>query len=144
MTNQMARLQSEEGRNHATESEKESARSAEGFWPHRAVSPGRRQDDASRFKLTLRDVVLLLVGVVGMYGAQLGAQWGLRSDIRDLKTSFDAYQQQQGNKNTEMQRQIDEWRQETKLNGVYVKEMETKLAELKGILVGAGVKGITK
>jgi hypothetical protein len=108
------------------------------------MTPGRRTDDASRFKLTLRDAMLLLVGCLGMYGAQVANQWGMRSDIRDLKTAFDSYQQRQTETNSVLQRQIDEWRAETKLNRVNISNNENAVSELKGILLGAGIKGIPK
>jgi hypothetical protein len=108
------------------------------------MTPGRRLDDASKFKLTLRDAMLLLVGCLGMYGAQVANQWGMRSDIRDLKTAFDSYQQRQTETNSVLQRQIDEWRAETKLNRVNISNNENAVAELKGILLGAGIKGIPK
>src|SRR5262245_55217150 len=139
-------LQSKDDRKHemsayaaatpTTPPETESARSAEAFWRPNAVTP-TRVDDASKFKLTLRDVLVLLIGSIGMYGAQLATQYGIRSDIRDLTTSVQAYQTQQREKNEVMQRQIDEWRSETKLNRVNIDENQRALAELKGILLGA-------
>jgi hypothetical protein len=78
-----------------------------------------------------------------MYGAQVGVQWGMRSDIRDLKTAFESYQQRQSETNLMMQRQIDDWRQETKLNRVNIEDTDRTVAELKGLLVGAGIKGVS-
>jgi len=78
-----------------------------------------------------------------MYGAQVGVQWGMRSDIRDLKTSVDGYQRQQTETNAVLQRQIDDWRQETKLNRVNIEDTDRTVAELKGLLVGAGIKGVS-
>ena len=103
------------------------------------VTPGRRQDDAAKFRLTIRDVILLLAGCLGMYGAQIGVQWGMRSDIRDLKTSFDGYVQQQSSTNTALQQQINEWRAETKLNRERSVEQDKALSELRGFLVGSGI-----
>lgn len=107
------------------------------------VTP-QRIDDASKYKLTLRDVFILLAGALAMYGAQVGVQWGMRSDIRDLKTSFDGYVQKQNNTNDVLQNQINEWRAETKLNRVNIENNEKAMAELKGILMGAGIKGVQK
>lgn len=104
------------------------------------TNPGRRStDDATRLKLNARDALLLLVGCLGMYGVQLGTQYGLRSDIRDLKTSFDAAISQQGTTNVSVQRQIDEWRAYSKLAYEKAVENNDKISELKGIMVGAGV-----
>jgi hypothetical protein len=115
-----------------------------GLWPYGLVTPGRRDDDASKLRLTVRDGLLLLAGCLGMYGAQVGVQWGMRSDIRDLKTSFDNYQQRQDGTNGELQRQINEWRGETKLNRENNATTDKAVAELKGILLGAGIKGVPK
>lgn len=119
------------------EPQTESARSGEASWRPRALTPSRRSDDISKFRLTLRDAILLLVGCIGMYGAQVARDYGLRSDMRDLQTSFDASVRSQ-------QQQIDQWRQETKLNGVNIANVQTELAKLQGILMGAGIKGVTK
>lgn len=120
----------------------------EGSWAHGLVTPrtdgARPSTDASKNTLTLRDVLLLLAGCLAMYGAQVSVQWGMRSDIRDLKTAFDGYQQKQNDTNSTLQRQIDEWRQETKLNRVNIENNERATAELKGILLGAGIKGVPK
>jgi hypothetical protein len=114
----------------------------EGFWPHGLVTPARA-DDPTRFKLTLRDALALLAGCLAMYGAQMAAQYGLRSDIRDALTRFESYQQQQSGTNAVLQRQIDEWRGETKLNRVDVTNLATEISELKGIMMGAGIKGVS-
>jgi hypothetical protein len=105
---------------------------------------GRRLGDISTSKITLRDGLLIVIGACSMYGVQLGAQWGLRSDIRDLKTAVDGYQRQQGETNTVIQRQIDDWRQETKLNRVNIENTDRAVSELKGLLIGAGIKGVPK
>ena len=101
------------------------------------MTPSRRSDDISKFRLTLRDAILLLIGCIGMYGAQIARDYGLRSDMRDLQTSFEAATRSQ-------QQQIDQWRQETKLNGVNIAIQQTELAKLQGILLGAGIKGVAK
>jgi len=109
-----------------------------------SVTPptGRRFGDITTSKLSLRDVLLFVVGACGMYGAQVGVQWGLRSDIRNLTTSVDAYQQRQAETNNGLQQQINEWRAETKLNRVNIQNNENALSELKGLLIGAGIKGV--
>lgn len=110
----------------------------------RPIVPERRVDDVSKSRLTVRDVILLLAGSLAMYGAQIGVQWGMRSDIRDLRTAFDGYVRQQTSTNEILQRQIDEWRSETRLNRVNIENNDKALAELRGMLVGAGVKGVQK
>ena len=114
----------------------------EGFWAHGLVTPvgGRRDDDAAKFRLTIRDVVLLLAGCLAMYGAQIGVQWGMRSDIRDLKTAFEGYQQKQNDTNGSLQRQIDETRRQANLAIVNNAETAKELSELRGYLEGAGIK----
>ncbi len=101
------------------------------------VTPSRRIDDVAKFKISLRDAILVLLGCVGMYGAQVARDYGLRSDMRDLQTSFEASVRSQ-------QQQIDQWRQETKLNNVNITNVQTELAKLQGILLGAGIKGVQK
>lgn len=107
------------------------------------VTPSKATD-ASRMRLSLRDVLLLLVGCAGMYGAQVARDSGLRSDIRNLQTSFEAAITQQTTATSSLQRQIDEWRAETKLNRVNLDNTDRVLAELKGLLIGAGIKGVQK
>ena len=107
------------------------------------VTPSRT-DDASKFKLTVRDVLLLLAGCVAMYGAQLATQYGMRSDIRDLGTKFENFQMKQGEVNESLRREIDEWRRETKLARVENAETARALSELRGILIGSGIKNVDK
>ena len=107
-----------------------------------AVTP--RADDAAKFKISLRDAVWLLAGCLGMYGAQVAAQYGIRSDIRDIATKFESYQLKQGDTNSAFQRQLDEIRKESAMNRVNGEEAQKEVAELKGILLGAGIKGATK
>jgi hypothetical protein len=151
MTHQSTGLQENMDQNRATAEhtrhgppEKEYPRRVEAFWRPCDVSTGRRTGDASKYWLTLRDILLLFVGILGMYGAQLAAQYGRRTDIRDLKTSLVGYPQRQASTNDSLQRQIDEWRTETKLNRVNIDNNDARLAELKGILLGAGIKGIPR
>lgn len=101
-----------------------------------------RNDDASKFKISLRDALWLLMGCLGMYGAQVAAQYGMRSDIRDLATEFRSYQSKQSDTNNSVQRQLDEIRKESALNRVNGEEAQKEIAELKGILLGAGIKGV--
>lgn len=107
------------------------------------VTPSRH-DDIGKFKITLRDALALLLGCVAMYGAQFAAQYGMRSDIRDLGTKFESYQQKQQDTNGSFQRQLDEIRRESALNRVNIEEAQKQAAELKGILLGAGIKGVQK
>lgn len=83
--------------------------------------------------------MLILIGSLGMYGTQLATQYGMRSDIRDIGTKFDAYVQQQNANMASMQTQINEWRAETKLNRERSSDQERALSELRGFLVGAGL-----
>jgi hypothetical protein len=89
-------------------------------------------------------VVFVVAGAMAMYTAQLATQYGLRSDIRDLKTVFDAYVVQQTATTSAIEREIDEWRKESKLNRVNIEETRNELSQLRGILIGAGIKGVTK
>jgi hypothetical protein len=100
------------------------------------------KEDASRFKLSLRDAILLFAGCLAMYGAQQATQWGLRSDIRDLGTKFESYQQRQMTTNDDLQRQIDEARRTAAGARIAADDATVSLAELKGILIGAGIKNI--
>lgn len=94
-----------------------------------------RSDEIAKYKLSIRDVLLLLVGCAGMYGAQVARDSGLRSDMRNLQTSFEASRDSQ-------EREIAQWRAETKLNAVDIAITQKEVAELKGILMGAGIKGV--
>ena len=96
-----------------------------------------RGDDVGRFKISLRDALWLLAGCLAMYAAQLAAQYGMRSDIRDLATEFRST-------TASIQRQIDEVRKESALNRVNEEDTQKEVAELKGILLGAGIKGVQK
>lgn len=98
--------------------------------------------DISRLKLTLRDMLVIVVTIGGMWGVQTATQWSMRSDIRDLKTLFESYERLQSDTNSTLQRQVDEWRAETKLNRVNLETTQRELAELKGLLVGSGLKGL--
>jgi len=100
---------------------------------------GRRSYDASKLKLSARDVLLLVIGCLGMYGAQIGAQWGMRSDIRDLKTSFDAAVREQNSTNASLQKQIDEWRSYSKLAYEKADQAINETSKVEGILLGSGV-----
>jgi hypothetical protein len=104
----------------------------------------RASDDASKFKLSVRDVLILLAGGLAMYGAQLGVQWRTQAAIEQLGTKFDGYVQKQENTNAALQRQIDEWRAETKLNRERMNDTERTLAEIKGVLTGSAMKGAPK
>lgn len=107
------------------------------------MTPGRN-DDATKFKLTLRDALALLAGCLAMYGAQVGAQWSLRSDIRDLKTAFENYQQRQTETNGAVQRQIDEWRALSKLAHEKATDNQAALARIEGFIQGSGMKVVKK
>jgi hypothetical protein len=106
---------------------------------------GRRDTDLTKTRMfSLRDFVLIVGGACGMYGLQISTQWGMRSDIRDLKTSVDGYQRQQGETNIVIQRQVDEARRQAALAIVNDAQTALKLAELKGFLEGSGLKGLPK
>lgn len=79
-----------------------------------------------------------------MYGAQFAAQYGMRSDIRDLGTKFESYQLKQQQTDGEFQRQIDEIRREAALNRVRSEDAAKEVAEIRGILLGSGIKGVQK
>lgn len=99
-----------------------------------SVTP-RSSDDVTRSKITVRDGALVLIGALSMFGVQLGTQWGMRSDIRDLATAT-------RETSTHLQYQIDENRRSQASNQIRLEEQAKELAQLKGILIGAGIKGI--
>lgn len=99
-----------------------------------------RADDVSRFKVTLRDGIVAAGAVAAMWGTQVATQGGMRSDIRDLKTSFDAAQSRQVETNGSLQRQIDEVRKTASLALVNDAVTSTNLATLRGYLEGLGIK----
>jgi len=115
-------------------------RGAEAFWrPHVVTSS---TDDVARFKLSLRDVVVLVVGAAGMWGVQIATQYGMRSDIRDLSTEFRNYQRQQMDENGWLQSQIDDRRREAAAAKIDAQEALGDVKELRGFLAGVGVKNI--
>ena len=99
-----------------------------------------RGDDIQRFKVTLRDGIVAAGAVAAMWGTQVATQTGMRSDIRDLKTSFDLAQGQQVKTNGDLQRQIDEIRRTANLAIVSDGETSKDLATLRGYLEGLGIK----
>lgn len=103
-----------------------------------------RATDIGRIRFSWRDLVLIMAAAISISGSVYAAQSGLRSDVRDLLTKMQSYQEQQNEYNNSIQRQLDEWRQETKLNRINIANNEREMAELKGILMGAGIKGVTK
>jgi hypothetical protein len=123
--------------------EKECPRRAEAFWRHvfhmTPADTGRRSYDASKLKLSARDVLLLVIGCLGMFGAQLGAQWGMRSDIRDLNTNFTNAVREQNSMNASLQQQINDWRAYSKLAYEKAAEANDKTSRVEGILLGAGI-----
>ncbi len=109
------------------------------------VTPHQRADDfTTKSRINLRDVVFVTLGIAGMWGAQLATQYGMRSDVRDLGTKFDAYVQQQNASTLSLQTQINEWRAETKLNRERSTDQDKALSELRGFLIGAGLIKATK
>lgn len=99
-------------------------------------------DDMSKFKLTIRDAVALLIGIAGMWGTQVATQSGMRSDIRDLGTKFENYQSYQNGRNTYVDLQLDDIRKDVKMNREKVEDVGKSFSEMKGILLGAGIKGV--
>jgi len=110
---------------------------------HDKVTP-TRTEDASKFRITVREVLFLVVGAASMWGAQVATQSRIQSAIDNLGTRFDGYIQTQMATNTELQRQIDEWRAETKLNRERDSDRQRELAEVKGLLTGLGILKETK
>lgn len=108
-----------------------------------AVTP-RASDDAAKFKLSLRDVLILLAGALAMYGAQLGVQWRTQAAIDNLAVKMDGYQQKQEKENVEMQRQLDEVRRTANMGVAVGNDAAKEAARLEGILMGAGIKGVPK
>lgn len=102
----------------------------------------RADDFITKSRLTLRDFVVAAIAIASMWGLQVATQYGMRSDIRDWGTKFDAYVQQQNAITASLQGQINEWRAETKLNRERTSDQDKALSELRGFLVGAGlIKG---
>lgn len=97
-------------------------------------------DVVSKSRVTLRDGIVAAIAIAGMWGVQVGTQGGLRSDIRDLKTSFDAAQSHQVETNASLQRQIDDIRKAANLAIVSDADTSKDLASLRGYLEGLGVK----
>lgn len=106
------------------------------------MTPAR--DDATKSKVTLRDAVFIALGVAGMWGIQVATQSKTQAAIETWGTKVDGYIATQANTNTELQRQIDEARRSATLALVNDAETAKQLAELKGFLAGAGIKGVTK
>ncbi len=93
---------------------------------------------------TLRDALWLLGGCIAMIVAQVVAQSGIRSDIRDIGTKFELSQQRQQSTNLELQRQLEDARRMANLALVNDADTAKALAELRGFLAGSGIKGVAK
>jgi len=115
----------------------------EGFWPYACVTPTRAENDANKlYRLTLRDIVVMLITVAGMWGMQVATQGHMQASIDVLGGKLDGYVIRQAEANIEFQRQLDEVRKQAALGVVLGNEAKTEAARLGGILVGAGVKGV--
>lgn len=123
----------------AHESIHESWAGSRGVLAKNDVVTPRASDDVSRFRLSLRDGLALLVGCAAMYGAQVARDSGLRSDIRNLQTSFEAAVSAQQRTNESLQQQINEWRSYSKLAYEKASEASNQNSRIEGILLGSGV-----
>ena len=101
------------------------------------VTPARA--DASKLTFPLQLVIIIVGGVVATVGGFWVATSTMRSDLRDIKTTMESYQQQQRQELGTLQTQINEWRTETKLNRERDSDRMKEIAELKGLLTGLGI-----
>ncbi len=116
--------------------EDSSARSRGVLASYEDVTPTRRDTDITKTRqLSFRDGIMLAIGVASMWGLQVATQKDIRSDIRDLGTKFEVSQQL-------MQRQIDEIRKQSSMNEVQERTTALEMSELKGFLIGSGMKGV--
>jgi len=99
----------------------------------------RSADDASKFKITLRDGVLLLAGMLTMYGALVSREGRIEAAVTNIDTKLTSYQQEQANSVSYLQQQLNEQRAATKLATELAHESESETAELKGMMEGAGI-----
>lgn len=91
-------------------------------------------------------MVYIAIGIASMWGMQLATQYGMKSDLRDLLTTFNAYKVNQDGLNSSLQRQIDDNRRQANLAIVNDANTAKELAALQGYLEGMGikVKGVKK
>lgn len=85
---------------------------------------------------------MLAGGIAAMYGMQIATQEKTNAAIENLATKVAGYQRQQSDTNTYMQSQIDECRRQASGARAAADEATVVLAELKGLLIGSGIKNI--
>src|SRR5579872_453553 len=106
---------------------------------------GRREDDATRMRITVRDFLIAVIGAATMWGIQIATQWRLQSGIDQLSIKITGYQDKQDAANTEFRRQIDEVRRAANMGIEKGSEAAVEAARLQGMLLGAGIiKGAPK
>lgn len=103
-----------------------------------------RTDDPSKWKLSIRDVVLLLIGCAGMYGAQIARDSSMNAKMDRIGDKIDAAISTQGGVNDEFRRELDRVRGRAELGVVLGNEAKAETAKLEGMLIGAGVKGVKR
>lgn len=124
-------------------SETESARSAEAFWRPDVVTPtveGRRAIDASRLQFGWKELAIIASAVATI----LAAVWSVRAELSVISAKFDAAQVRQDDRMIELRREFEDMRRDLALQKVRIDENRNMTAEMKGILTGAGIKGIQK
>jgi len=123
----------------------------EGLWSDDKVTPdrdsSRRSTDASRLTFPLQLVVIIVSSVMAASGAvwaqnvyQRQEMLGLRSDVRDIKTTMEALKTYQGSQIETLQKAHDDLVRKEALDAVRIEETRVIIAEIKGFMTGTGVK----
>ena len=113
----------------------ESARSAEGFWPHAVVTPAKAEKigdyDAARLKFGWRELGAIFSTMIPV----LFALWALHAQIDTLGAKFDGYRDLQNERFSNLQREFDELKREERMNKVLLDENSKKISAVEGALL---------
>lgn len=117
----------------------------------REGAPQRRSTDASRLTFPLQLVLIICGGITATTGAYWLANFqvrtemsGIRSDMRDIKTTMDGLRSFQASQIDTLRLENDDLKHKEALDAVRIEETRVIVAEIKGFMTAAGMKGIVK
>lgn len=111
----------------------------------------RRSTDASKLTFPLQLVLIIGGGIVATTGAYWVSNFqvrnemtGMRSDVRDIKTTMEGMIKYQASQIEALQRKSDDLERKEALDAVRVEETRVIVAEIKGFMTATGMKGTPK
>jgi hypothetical protein len=111
----------------------------------------RRSTDASKLTFPIQLLILIVSSAVAASGAvwaqnayQRSEMLGLRSDVRDIKTTMEGSVRYQGSQIESLQKAHEELVRKEALDAVRIEETRVIIAEIKGYMNGTGIKGVSK